>query len=155
MEREVVLQVKDLTKQYGGIHAVQDVSFDVHKAEVVGLLGDNGAGKSTLVKMISGVTRPTRGAVFFMGERVDSTSPRELRERGIETIYQDLALADNLGVTANMFLGREHLRVLFGVTLLDEKKMQDQAEKILQGLKINIPNTRPGSAISPEVNANQ
>ena len=142
MEREVVLQVKDLTKQYGGIHAVQDVSFDVHKAEVVGLLGDNGAGKSTLVKMISGVTRPTRGAVFFMGERVDSTSPRELRERGIETIYQDLALADNLGVTANMFLGREHLRVLFGVTLLDEKKMQDQAEKILQGLKINIPNTR-------------
>jgi simple sugar transport system ATP-binding protein len=142
VEREVVLQVKDLTKHYGGIHAVQDVSFDVRKAEVVGLLGDNGAGKSTLVKMISGVTRPTRGSVFFMGERVDSTSPRELRERGIETIYQDLALADNLGVTANMFLGREHLRVLFGVTLLDEKKMQDQAEKILQSLKINIPSTR-------------
>ncbi len=141
-ESETILRVENISKNFGGIQAVQGVSFDVHKAEVVGLLGDNGAGKSTIVKMISGVSRPTQGSIYFMGERVDSASPWEIRERGIETIYQDLALADNLEITANMFLGREHLRRVFGLSFLDEKKMRGQAEEILKKLKIDLSRPR-------------
>lgn len=139
MVDDIVLRVEKLTKHFGGNHAVEGVDFQVHKGEVVGLLGDNGAGKSTLVKMISGVHRPTSGAIYFKGERIDGEAPRQLRERGIETIYQDLALADNLGVAANIFLGREHLKRVLGITLLNEKKMHVQAQEVLARLKIALP----------------
>ncbi len=142
MSTETILRVENLSKNFGGLQAVQDVSFEVRAAEVVGLLGDNGAGKSTLVKMISGVSRPTKGSVYFMGERLDAVTPGEIRERGIETIYQDLALADNLGITANMFLGREHLRRILGLSFLDEGKMRGQAEEMLRQLKIDLPSPK-------------
>ena len=139
MDREVILRVDNVSKNFGGVQAVQGVSLDVHRGEVVGLLGDNGAGKSTLIKMIAGVLRPTQGSISLMGERVDSTSPREVRERGIETIYQDLALADNLGITANIFLGREYRKKILGITFLDERRMREQTEQILARLKITLP----------------
>jgi len=139
MDREVILRVDNVSKNFGGVQAVQGVSLDVHRGEVVGLLGDNGAGKSTLIKMIAGVLRPTQGSISLMGERVDSTSPREVRERGIETIYQDLALADNLGITANIFLGREYRKKILGITFLDERRMRAQTEQILARLKITLP----------------
>ncbi len=142
MNREVILRVESISKNFGGIQAVQGVSFDVHKGEVVGLIGDNGAGKSTLIKMISGVLRPTNGAITLMGERVESATPWEVRKRGIETIYQDLALADNLGISANIFLGREYRKKVLGFTFLDERRMWKQTEQVLEKLKITLPQPR-------------
>jgi len=142
MDSEVILRVDNVSKNFGGVQAVQGVSFDVRRGEVVGLLGDNGAGKSTVIKMISGVLRPTEGSISLLGERVDSTSPREVRQRGIETIYQDLALADNLGITANIFLGREHRKKILGITFLDDRRMREETEQILAKMRITLPRPR-------------
>ena len=143
MNRQVILRAENLSKYFGGNHAVQDVSFEIYKGEVVGLIGDNGAGKSTLIKMISGVHKPTYGSIYWMGEKFEETNPREVRNRGIETIYQDLALADNLAVAANLFLGREQMKRLFGIIkILDEKAMHSRAEDILKRLNIEIPNLK-------------
>jgi ABC-type sugar transport system ATPase subunit len=104
---EPILRAVNLTKHFGGLIAVDDVSFDVHPGEVIGLVGDNGAGKSTFIKMISGVYQPDGGEIFFEGKKVSFIDPRDARDLGIETIYQDLALAENLDVGSNIFLGRE------------------------------------------------
>ncbi len=140
MDRQAILKVESICKYFGGTHAVQDVSFEIYPGEVVGLIGDNGAGKSTLIKMIAGVHRPTRGSIYWMGQKLEETNPREVRDRGIETIYQDLALADNLRVAPNLFLGREQMRKLLGVIeILDEKSMLSEAKEILSRLDIHIP----------------
>ena len=104
---EPLLSIRGLTKIFGGLVAVDNVSFDVARGEVVGLLGDNGAGKSTLIKCISGVHASEEGEILFDGAPVAFASPMDARRAGIETIYQDLALANNLDVGANIFLGRE------------------------------------------------
>jgi ABC-type sugar transport system ATPase subunit len=104
---EPILRATNLTKRFGGLTAVDSVSFDVRPGEVVGLVGDNGAGKSTFIKMISGVYQPDGGEIYYDGKKVDFTDPRDARDLGIETIYQDLALAENLDVGSNIFLGRE------------------------------------------------
>src|ERR1700735_5732955 len=104
---DALLSVRNLTKIFGGLVAVNDVSFDVARGEVVGLLGDNGAGKSTLIKCISGVHSADDGEIVFDNGAVRFASPMDARRAGIETIYQDLALANNLDVGANIFLGRE------------------------------------------------
>jgi ABC-type sugar transport system ATPase subunit len=104
---EPLLRAVNLTKHFGGLVAVDGVSFDVNPGEVIGLLGDNGAGKSTFIKMISGVYQPDGGEIYFDGKKVNFTDPRDARDMGIETIYQDLALAENLDVGSNIFLGRE------------------------------------------------
>jgi ABC-type sugar transport system ATPase subunit len=104
---EPLLRAVNLTKRFGGLVAVDRVSFDVNPGEVIGLVGDNGAGKSTFIKMISGVYQPDGGEIYFSGKKVSFTDPREARDLGIETIYQDLALAENLDVGSNIFLGRE------------------------------------------------
>src|SRR5512143_1350960 len=95
---EALLHVEDLTKRFGGLTAVDKVSVDIYPGEVVGLVGDNGAGKSTLIKMVSGVYQPDGGEIYFFGQNVTFAGPREARDLGIETIYQDLALAENLDV---------------------------------------------------------
>lgn len=138
---EPMLSIKNLTKRFGGLTAVNQVSMDVHPGEVVGLVGDNGAGKSTLIKMVSGVHQPNDGDIFFEGRRVHISRPSEARELGIETIYQDLALAGNLDVGANIFLGREHKRAYLGglVRVLDDRFMQAQSEKLLGDLDVHIP----------------
>jgi simple sugar transport system ATP-binding protein len=133
-----ILEASGLNKRFGGIHAVRDVSLHVMPGEVVALAGDNGAGKSTVIKMISGVYKPDGGEVRYQGERVDQLTPREIRDRGIETIYQDLALADNLDAGTNLFLGREKLRHFLGLPFLDRRTMRSEAEKALKALGIVV-----------------
>jgi simple sugar transport system ATP-binding protein len=134
-----ILAVRGLTKRFGGVTALREVSFDLRRGEVLALAGDNGAGKSTLIKAISGVHRPDEGAIVYKGEHVELTNPRHAREVGIETIYQDLALADNLDVGANIFLGREPTRRALGLLpRLDRARMRDAAREVLRTLEIDI-----------------
>ena len=138
-----ILQVKDLYKHFGGLVAVDHVSLDIHPGEVVGLLGDNGAGKSTLIKMISGAYKPDGGQILLDGAAVSFATPLEARRRGIETIYQDLALCENLDASANIFLGRERMRHQLGfLRVLDRPFMLRQARQVLDQLDIRIPELR-------------
>ena len=116
---------------FGGVRAVDNVSLDLHGGEVVGLLGHNGAGKSTLIKMLSGAYRPDSGEIFVDGRPADIESPRDAKRHGIETIYQTLALAENLDVAANLFLGRE-IRTRWGT--LDDVTMEAEARKVMARL---------------------
>jgi len=138
---ELLLRVEKLTKRFGGLVAVDEVSMDIFKGEVVGLVGDNGAGKSTLIKMISGVYHPDGGDIYMDGKKVVFTGPREARDMGIETIYQDLALAENLDVGANIFMGREIKKPYLGGVLntLDRRKMRAESATILNKLEIEVP----------------
>jgi ABC-type sugar transport system ATPase subunit len=138
---EALLSVRNLTKIFGGLVAVDNMSFDVARGEVVGLLGDNGAGKSTLIKCISGVHAADDGEIVFDREPVAFASPMDARRAGIETIYQDLALANNLDVGANIFLGREAKRRHFGgvIQTLDDKHMREQSRRTLDSLQIRFP----------------
>ena len=136
---EPILSVRNLTKRFGGLTAVNDVSWDVYPGEVVALLGDNGAGKSTLIKCISGVHHADEGEVRFRGEKVRFARPIDALANGIETIYQDLALADNLDVGANVFLGREPTTRFLGLERLDRPKMRAVAHDVLETLDIDIP----------------
>ncbi|MDD5455194.1 MAG: ATP-binding cassette domain-containing protein [Candidatus Ratteibacteria bacterium] len=140
---EYLLEVKNLTKRFGGLVAVDNVSMGVKEGEVVGLLGDNGAGKSTLIKMISGVYRPDGGQIFFMGKEVIIDSPIKALSIAIETLYQDLALAENLNVYSNIFLGREKLKkVLKFINVLDNDYMLKESKGVLDRLEIEIPSLR-------------
>ena len=138
---ENLLRVNNLTKRFGGLTAVNNISLDVNIGEVVGLVGDNGAGKSTLIKMVSGVYMPDEGEMFFDGQKLAITSPRDARDKGIETIYQDLALAENLDVGSNIFLGREILHSYLGgvIKTVDRTKMREEAVKALDRLNIQLP----------------
>ena len=141
--KEPILKVNKLTKRFGGLVAVDEVSFEVYPGEVVGLLGDNGAGKSTLIKMVSGVYKPDGGEIFLNGEPLTVASPSEARTRGIETIYQDLALCENLDAPTNIFLGREPMRKVLGfLNQVDRKRMLTESESVLDRLDIHIPNLR-------------
>ncbi len=138
--REAILSVSGLTKRFGGVHALEKVDFDLHPGEVLALAGDNGAGKSTLIKTISGVHQPNEGEIRFRGRPVSFADPRAAREAGIETIYQDLALADNLDVGANVFLGREPMRRILGfLPALDRPRMASEAAKLIATLDIVLP----------------
>jgi simple sugar transport system ATP-binding protein len=145
MSGQPILTAIELYKHFGGLVAVDHVSLDVHPGEVVGLLGDNGAGKSTLIKMISGVYQPDGGRMVLGGRDVSFSSPHDAREAGIETIYQDLALCENLDVGANIFLGREPVRRVVGVLpAVDRRRMLAESRQILTQLDIRIPGlTRP------------
>ncbi len=136
-----LLSIHNLTKIFGGLVAVDNVSFDVARGEVVGLLGDNGAGKSTLIKCVSGVYQPEEGEIVFDGKQVQFASPMDARRAGIETIYQDLALANNLDVGANIFLGREVKTRLLGglIQTLDDKHMRGESRQTLDSLQIRFP----------------
>jgi ABC-type sugar transport system ATPase subunit len=138
-----MLEVRHLTKRFGGLTAVDDVDLQVFPGEVVGLLGDNGAGKSTLIKMVSGVYQPDGGQLLFQGKEVRLASPAAALELGIETLYQDLALAENLDVFSNIFMGRERTRRFLGlVPVLDHQTMHDESKKVLDRLDIHIPSLR-------------
>jgi len=104
-----LLELKGISKRFGAVQALTDVDFEIDAAEVVALVGDNGAGKTTLIKCIAGTHQPDEGAIFFEGREVKIHTPSDATRLGIETVYQDLALCDNLDVVANMFLGRERL----------------------------------------------
>jgi ABC-type sugar transport system ATPase subunit len=139
---EPILSVKNVVKRFGGLVAVNHISLDVYSGEVVGLVGDNAAGKSTLIKCISGVYQAEEGEIYFQGQRVNFARPIEARRAGIETIYQDLALAGNLSVSANIFMGREVKKRYLGgiIQTLDEDYMLEASKKILNQLDIRFPN---------------
>ena len=140
---EPVLTARGISKHFGGLTAVDDVDFEVSAGEVVALLGDNGAGKSTLIKCISGVYRPETGQVSFKGADITGHAPADIRQRGIETIYQDLALAENLDVGANVFLGKELTRRLLGLLpVTDDQRMRSEAAGALDQLDIHIPSLK-------------
>ncbi len=134
-----LLEVRHLSKNFGPVQALDDLSMYVNPGEVVALAGDNGAGKTTLIKAISGVYRPSSGQVLLKGQPVSFSSPQEARESGIETIYQDLALADNLTIGANIFLGREPMRKAFGfLPVLDRPKMAAAAKSTMALLDFHV-----------------
>ena len=133
-----VLALRGISKRFGAVQALTEVELEVYPGEVVALVGDNGAGKSTLVKAIAGVITPDAGVIEWEGRPVTIHRPHDAQALGIATVYQDLALADNLDVVANLFLGRE-LRT-FG--LLDEVEMERRSRQLLDTLSIKIPSVR-------------
>jgi fructose transport system ATP-binding protein len=140
---EVVLETRDLTKHYGGVHALEGANFVLRKGEHVAIMGDNGAGKSTFVRQITGVEQPTRGEMIFYGEPVTFAGPLEARKAGIETVFQTLALADDLDVPDNLFLGREMIKFNLGpFSILDYKGMREATMRGLEKTAVKIPNLR-------------
>lgn len=134
-----LLEVRHLSKSFGAVQALSDLSMTVRAGEVVALAGDNGAGKTTLIKALSGVYRPSAGEILLDGTPVSFASPQEARERGIETIYQDLALADNLSIGANIFLGREPMRRALGfIPVLDRPAMARAARETMALLDFHV-----------------
>jgi simple sugar transport system ATP-binding protein len=130
-----VLRLEGIHKRFGGLHALEDVSIELRKAEVTAIVGDNGAGKSTLMKVIAGVYQPDEGEIWLDGNPVSFGDPRAARSHGLEVVYQDLALVESQEIFMNMFLGRE-LRNRFG--LLDKRQMRAETQKILSELEIKV-----------------
>ena len=133
------LRLRGISKSFGAVRALSKVDFEVYAGEVVGLVGDNGAGKSTLIKVISGVAPADEGEIFVEGQKVSIANPQVATRLGIETVYQDLALCDNLDVVANLFLGREEVSFLRS---LDEVDMEKQGLQVLHSLEVKIPSVR-------------
>ncbi|WP_293442657.1 ATP-binding cassette domain-containing protein [Planktotalea sp.] len=141
-----LVQLKDISISFGGIKAVDHVSLDLHAGEVVGLLGHNGAGKSTLIKILSGAYKKDGGEIWIDGKRAEINSPRDARDHNIETIYQTLALADNLDAASNLFLGRE---LTSPMGFVDDAKMAAETAKIMARLNPNFKKLKePVSALS-------
>ena len=134
-----LIEMRNISKSFGGLTALQGVSIDLYPGEVVGLLGHNGAGKSTLVKILSGAYTSDGGEIQVEGKRVDIRTPKDAKSHGIETIYQQLALAENLPAPANIFLGRELMTPLGTV---DDDRMEAEARKILDRLDLKIKSLR-------------
>ncbi len=132
-----VLSMRGITKTFGAVAALTDVDLEVFSSEVVAVVGDNGAGKSTLVKVLSGVHRPDSGTITFAGENVTIASPNDAIDRGIATVFQDLALCDNLDVVQNLFLGRE-----LSPFRLNEVAMEVKAWELMRQLSAKIPSVR-------------
>lgn len=141
---DVILETRDLTKHYGGVQALEGANFTLRKGEHVAIMGDNGAGKSTFVRQITGVEQRTRGDIIFDGEPVHFTGPLDAREAGIETVFQTLALADDLDVPDNLFLGRELTKWdwLGPFRILDYKAMRQATMDGLEKTAVKIPNIR-------------
>ncbi len=144
MSEEIVLKTQDLTKHYGGVHALEGADFELQKGEHVAIMGDNGAGKSTFVRQITGVEQRTRGKIWLYGKEVHFAGPLDAREAGIETVFQTLALADDLDVPDNLFLGREKTKLdwLGPFRLLDYKAMREATLAGLEKTAVKIPNIR-------------
>lgn len=130
-----------MTKRFGAVQALGGVSFDVSRGEVLALVGDNGAGKSTTIKMIAGVEQPDDGDILFEGQSVKLTSPVVAERLGIQTVYQDLALCDNLDIVSNLYLGREITRTIIPgfIRAMNKNEMEQRAIPVLKELGINLP----------------
>lgn len=135
-----LIQVKNLQLYFGAFHALKNVSVDFNAGELIGLVGDNGAGKTTLIRVLCGIHKPTSGEVWFNGERVEKFHPKLAIDQGIETIQQSVGLCDNLSIARNFYLGREPLRRIFGIPILDFKKMREMSTKVIRefGLRDNV-----------------
>jgi D-xylose transport system ATP-binding protein len=135
--REPILSIRRISKGFGAVQALTDIDMDVYPGEVVAIVGDNGAGKSTLVKILAGVHPADSGEISFEGRRVSIPTPAASRALGVATVFQDLALCDNLDVVSNLFLGRE-----LGTGTLDEERMEQQSWTLLRQLSAKIPSVR-------------
>ena len=138
---DTVLKTEGLTKHYGGVHALEGANFELRKGEHVAIMGDNGAGKSTFVRQITGVEVPTSGKIIFDGKEMAFKGPIDAREAGIEAVFQTLALADDLDVPSNLFLGREKVWLNLGpFSILDRKSMREATRQALERTGVKIPN---------------
>lgn len=135
---EIILEAKNVSKFFGTITALKDANLSLRSGEVLGVVGDNGAGKSTLMKVLSGLYNPSEGSIYFEGKEVFFSSPRDSQDLGIEMVYQDLSLAENLPIGDNIFLGREPTRSFGPIKFLDHKKRKQFTEEHLAKLKINV-----------------
>lgn len=133
-----LLEARGIVKYFGAITALRDVNFRLYPGEVLGVVGDNGAGKSTLMKILSGLYAPSAGAILFGGKPVHFASPRDARRIGIEMVYQDFALAGNLPIFENIYLGREPARKILGIKILDMARARALAAQHLERLKIHV-----------------
>ena len=136
--RVPILELRGVSKRFGAVQALSGVNFDVYSGEVVGLVGDNGAGKSTLIKCVAGIHPVDEGEIWFEGRRVSIQNPKDASDFGIQTVYQDLALCDNLDVVGNLYLGREQTTRL----PLDEVTMEKRSIDVLRNLSVSIPSVR-------------
>jgi D-xylose transport system ATP-binding protein len=144
-----LLAVRGIAKSYGAVLALRNANLQVHRGEVVALVGDNGAGKSTLLKILSGSETPDRGTIHFEGEPVAIRRPGDAASLGIQTVYQDLALCDNLDIIDNIFLGREPRGSFFSGFRLKRPEMEQEGKALLDKMQIRIPRTNaPVGALS-------
>ncbi|HWE13470.1 MAG TPA: ATP-binding cassette domain-containing protein [Solirubrobacteraceae bacterium] len=144
-QRKRVLEVKGVWKRFGALAVLQDVSLVVHEGEVVALLGDNGAGKSTLVKCISGIHKPERGSIKIREKELSFRHPAEARSMGVETVYQDLALFENLDATANFFAGRELGTPSWlppGLRIRRDREMLKHSQEVISDLRVRVPDLK-------------
>jgi ABC-type sugar transport system ATPase subunit len=143
-EGEIILELKGIRKNFGAVKALQNVDFELYRNEILALVGDNGAGKSTLIKIITGVLKPDNGDIFFEGKRVQIDNVHDARDLGIETVFQDLVLAENIDIAGNIFISRELKKKLFGdiVSTLNDKLMWQEAKHIMHKLKIRFKSTK-------------
>ncbi len=138
---DIILETRGLTKRYGGVHALEEADFVLHAGEHVAVVGDNGAGKSTFVRQITAVEQKSAGQIFFNGQEVHYANPLAAREAGIETVFQTLALADDLDVPSNLFLGREMFKFRLGpFSILDRRAMRERTMEALKKTAVKIPN---------------
>ena len=142
-EAAAVVEMRGIRKNFAAVQALRGVDLTLHHGEVLGLVGDNAAGKSTLMKVLSGAYIPDGGEILLEGKKAHMANPSDARHLGIEMVYQDLALANNLDVTANVFLGREAVSAQVGpVGVMDSRRMEQEAQRLLDRLKIDIPSVR-------------
>ncbi len=138
-----IVEMRNIRKNFGGVQALRGVDLTLYYNEVLGLVGDNAAGKSTLMKVLSGAYMPDAGEIFIEGKKVHITSPWDARQLGIEMVYQDLALADNLDVAANVFMGHEAVSTRLGpISVMDKHYMEQETQRLLDRLKINVSSVR-------------
>jgi len=131
VSQDPLIHMTNITKRFGGVTALQNVDLSAYAGEVLAIVGDNGAGKSTLIKVLTGVYQPTEGQIYLDSNPIDFSSHAEAIEMGIDAVYQTLALADHLDPAANMFLGNELTKSVFGLKMLDNKKMRDETKRVL------------------------
>lgn len=142
-DRKLILSTEGLAKHYGGVRALEGANFELREGEHIAIVGDNGAGKSTFVRQITGVERPSAGRIFFEGREVEFKSPIEARDVGIETVHQNLALADDLDIPSNLFLGREDVYFNLGpFSFLNERRMLARSKEALNATGVKIPDLR-------------
>ena len=143
METTPVVEMRGIKKHFGAVQALRGIDLALQHNEVLGLMGDNAAGKSTLMKVLSGAYIPDRGAIYLEGQEAHFASPMDARHQGIEMVYQDYALSNNLDVAANVFMGREVVRIKLGpFSVLDYAHMEQETKNLIDRLKISLPSVR-------------
>jgi simple sugar transport system ATP-binding protein len=143
VETPPVVEMRNIKKNFAAVQALKGIDLVLHHNEVLGLVGDNAAGKSTLMKVLSGAYIPDEGEIFIEGKNTHLTDPMHARRLGIEMVYQDLALSNNLDVTSNVFMGREAVSMNLGsFSVMDSRRMEQEAQRLLGRLKIDIPSVR-------------